>query len=131
MHIHRLLIIPIMLGFLLAYGEESEFDIVGHWSRDNSHVFTVATKVTELDKLQEFGETLPYVLGKNTTVYYFSSKELAPDVTDWPEQSWTMMLVAMKNNEHYKDCVALWDRLSSGDERIVPEPAKYLKDRLF
>ena len=116
---------------LIAFCNEQEYEIVGHWTKDDSHAFTVCTKITDLDKLQEFGETMPYNFGKNTTVYFFTEKEQTPDISDWPQESWTWLIIAIRDSEHFANCSAIFDRLSSGDERIIEEPAKYLKDTLF
>jgi hypothetical protein len=129
--IRGLLITSFLLMFIVAYCDEPDYEIVGHWTKGQSHVFTVYTKITDMDKLQEFGETMPYVLGKNTSVYYFADKESTPDISKWPEDSWTRLILAMKDSEYFPKCTVWYDHLSSGDERIVPEPAKYLKDSLF
>ncbi|MCP4583054.1 MAG: hypothetical protein GY839_15705 [candidate division Zixibacteria bacterium] len=123
--------VTICIMLILVCAKSPEFEIVSHWEKNQSHIYSVYTKITDLNKMQSFAETLPYTLGKNTTVCFFKDKELTPDFNTIEGSSWTMTVIGISKSEDFKNCTAWYDRLSSGDDRIVEDPAIHLADGLF
>jgi hypothetical protein len=122
----------IITGSLLACAKSAQFEDISHWEKNNQqYIFVVYTTVTNLDSLQEYAETKPYVDGQNTTVCFYNDKKIAPDISNLNANSWSQAVIIIRDSEPYKHCTAWYDRLSSGDERIVEDPAIHLADALF
>ena len=121
----------ILIMALLACAKGPAFEVVSHWEKNQSHIYSVYTNVTDLDQLQAFADTLSYTLGKNTTVCFFGKKELTPDFGTLKEGTWTTAVLGIYKSDDFKNMTAWYDRFSSGDERIVPDPAEHLTDGLF
>jgi len=120
-----------IIALLLSCAKSAEYEIVSHWEKDQSHVYSVYTKITDIDKLQAYSETMPYTLGKNTTVCFFKERNLTPDFSKLEANSWTTAVISIWKSKDFQNCTAWYDRLSSGDDRIVEDPPVHLADSLF
>lgn len=129
--INILAYLVIITTSLLACAKSAEYEDISHWEKNQQYVFIVYTTVTNLDSLQEYAETKPYFDGQNTTVCFYDDKKLAPDISNIKANSWSQAIIIIRDSEHIKHCIAWYDRLSSGDERIVEDPAIHLADGLF
>lgn len=116
---------------LFACAESAQYEDISHWEKNQQYVFIVYTQITDLKQLQEYAETKPYVDGQNTTVCFYNDKKQAPDISNMKANSWTQAILTIRDSEHFKRCTAWYDRLSSGDERIVEDPAIHLADAIF
>jgi len=116
---------------LIACAKPTVYEDISHWEKNQQYVFIVYTTATNLDTLQAYAETKPYADGQNTTVCFYNDKKLAPDISDINANSWSQAILIIRDSEYIKHCTAWYDRLSSGDERIVEDPAIHLADGLF